>query len=147
MFMADYGMLIPTGGGEDVPLKKGTILIGRRETCDIVLRFPNVSGQHCKLTLESGYWFVTDLNSSNGTKLNGTKIAGKRRLDPGAILAVAKHQYEVQYDPESLGASGAPPADEDAIETLMKSSLMQRAGLDRRSEDDIPRKKNLDEDI
>ncbi len=145
--MADYGMLIPTGGGEDVPLKKSTILIGRRETCDIVLRFPNVSGQHCRLTLESGYWFATDLNSSNGTKLNGTRITGKRRLDPGAIIAIAKHQYEVQYNPESLGASGAPPADEDAIETLMKSSLMQRAGLDRRNEDDKPKKKNLDEDI
>ncbi len=145
--MADYGMLIPTGGGEDVPLKKDKILIGRRDNCDIVLRFPNVSGQHCRLTLESGYWFVTDLNSSNGTKLNGTRISGKRRLDPGALLAVAKHQYEVNYDPEKLGASGPPPNDEDAIEAIMKASLMQRAGLDRRSEADKIRKKNLDDEI
>jgi FHA domain len=100
-----------------------------------------------RLSLENGYWFIADLNSSNGTKLNGTRIAGKRRLDPGAIIAVAKHQYEIQYDPESLGASGAPPADDDAIETMMKSSLMQRAGLDRRSEDGKSTKQNLDEDI
>lgn len=145
--MADYGMLIPTGGGEDVPLKKDKILIGRRETCDIVLRFPNVSGQHCKLSLESGYWFVTDLNSSNGTKLNGTRIAGKRRLDPGALLAVAKHQYEIHYDPEKLGASGPPPSDEDAIDAIMKASLMQRAGLDRRSEREKNKIKNLEDDI
>jgi adenylate cyclase len=145
--MADYGMLIPTGGGEDIPLKKDKILIGRRETCDIVLRFPNVSGQHCRLTLESGYWFVTDLNSSNGTKLNGVRIAGKRRLDPGAILAFAKHQYEVHYDPEAIGASGAPPGDDDAIDTIMKASLMQRAGLDRRSQNDRTKNKNLEDDI
>lgn len=145
--MADYGMLIPTGGGEDIPLKKDKILIGRRENCDIVLRFPNVSGQHCRLSLESGYWFVTDLNSSNGTKLNGARIAGKRRLDPGALLAVAKHQYEVHYDPEKLGASGPPPTDEDAIDAIMKASLMQRAGLDRRSEADKARNKNLDDEI
>lgn len=144
--MADYGMLVPTGGGEDVPLKKPKILIGRRETCDIVLRFPNVSGQHCVLLLESGYWFVKDLNSSNGTKLNGQRISSKRRLDPGALIAVAKHQYTIQYNPEALGASGPPPEDEDAIESMFRASLMQRAGLDRRSQDDKSRNKSIDEE-
>ena len=67
--MANYGFLVPTGGGEDIPLKKDRILIGRRDNCDIVLRFANVSGQHCRLTLEQGYWFIKDLDSRNGTKV------------------------------------------------------------------------------
>jgi hypothetical protein len=45
--------------------------VGRRESCDIVLRFSNVSGQHCQLLLEGGYWFVQDNNSQNGTKVAG----------------------------------------------------------------------------
>lgn len=134
--MASFGMLVPTGGGEDIPLKKERILIGRRDNCDVVLRFPNVSGQHCRLSLEGGYWFVKDLDSRNGTKVNGYRVVNRKRLDPGVILSIAKHQYEVKYDPEANGASGPPPAEEDHIESLMRSSLMERAGLERRSDDD-----------
>jgi hypothetical protein len=47
------------------------------------------------------------------------------------ILSIAKHQYEVRYDPEELGASGPPPGDDDQIEIALRSSLMQRAGLDK----------------
>ena len=133
--MANMGFLVPTGGGEDLPLKKNRIVVGRRETCDVVLRFPNVSGQHCRLTLEQGYWFIKDLDSRNGTKVNGYRVT-RKRLDPGVIISIAKHQYEVRYDPELLGASGPPPADDDQIELALRSSLMERAGLDKSKKDD-----------
>ena len=141
--MADYGLLIPTGGGEEIPLKKDRILIGRRDNCDIVLRFANVSGQHCRMTLELGYWFIKDLESRNGTKVNGSSIR-RKRLDPGAIITIAKHGYEIQYNPEILGAKGLPPADDDQIDLALRSSLMDRAGLDRRALDD--RGVNVDDD-
>jgi len=141
--MADYGLLIPTGGGEDIPLKKDRILIGRRDNCDIVLRFANVSGQHCRMTLELGYWFIKDLESRNGTKVNGSTIR-RKRLDPGSIITIAKHGYEIQYNPEILGAKGLPPADDDQIDLALRSSLMDRAGLDRRALDD--RGVNVDDD-
>ena len=62
-----YGELVPLGGGDPIPLLKKKLLVGRRESCDIVLRFGNVSAHHCQLRIESGYWFVKDLNSRNGT--------------------------------------------------------------------------------
>ena len=133
--MADYGLLVPTGGGEDIPLKKDRILIGRRDNCDIVLRFSNVSGQHCRMTLELGYWFIKDLDSRNGTKVNGLTIR-RKRLDPGSIITIAKHAYEIQYNPEVLGAKGLPPADDDQIDLALRTSLMERAGLDRRAGED-----------
>jgi adenylate cyclase len=133
--MANFGFLVPTGVGEDIPLKKERILIGRRDNCDIVLRFSNVSGQHCRLSLEQGYWFVKDLDSRNGTKVNGYRVV-RKRLDPGVILTIAKHQYEVRYDPEELGAMGPPPADDDQIDLTLRRSLMEKAGLDRRDEED-----------
>ena len=71
------GELIPVGGGDPIPLLKKKLLVGRREGCDITLRFANVSAHHCQLSLEQGYWFVKDLKSRNGVKINGMKI------DPG----------------------------------------------------------------
>ena len=65
-----YGELVPLGGGDPIPLLKQRLMIGRRESCDIVLRFANVSGQHCELIVDSGYWFVIDKASRNGTKVN-----------------------------------------------------------------------------
>ena len=73
--------------------------VGRRESCDIVLRFSNVSGQHCQLSLENGYWFVQDNNSQNGTKVNGSRIV-RKRLDPGDLLSMAKHKYTIKYSPD-----------------------------------------------
>jgi len=144
--MADYGFLVPTGGGEDIPLKKDRIVIGRRDNCDIVLRFSNVSGQHCRMTLEQGYWFIKDLDSRNGTKVNGYRVV-RKRLDPGVILSIAKHQYEIRYNPEDLGAMGPPPGDDDQIDLSLKKSLMERAGLDRRpeKEPDAKPKHQIDE--
>ena len=49
---AMYGELIPQGGGDPIPLLKKTLLLGRRESCDIVLRFSNVSAHHCQLTVD-----------------------------------------------------------------------------------------------
>jgi len=125
-----FGELLPKGGGDPIPLIKKRLMIGRRESCDIVLRFGNVSTHHCELTLESGYWFVRDLNSRNGTRVNGYRVT-KRRIDPGDILHVAKHQYEVNYSPSALGAVGPPP-DGGELDDILSQSLMDSAGLNRR---------------
>lgn len=133
--MAKYGFLIPVGGGDPIPLAKNRLVLGRRDNCDIILQFPNVSGQHCRLTMEQGYWFLKDLASRNGTKVNGYRV-DRKRLDPGAVVTIAKHQYRIEYDPESLGAYGAPPPDDDHLEQVLKRSLLDRAGLHRRADDD-----------
>jgi pSer/pThr/pTyr-binding forkhead associated (FHA) protein len=128
-----YGELIPFGGGDPIPLVKPTLLIGRRESCDVVLRFANVSAHHCELTLEQGYWFVRDLNSRNGTKVNGLRVTAKKRVDPGDRLAIAQRNYEFRYSPSELGAEGPPP-DEAALGDVLGQSLMKSAGLDRREQ-------------
>jgi adenylate cyclase len=129
-----YGELIPLGGGDPIPLLKKQLLAGRRESCDIVLRFANVSAHHCQLSIEDGYWYVRDLQSRNGVKINDVRIEKdqQRRLDPGDTLSIAKHRYRVEYEPAELGAVGPPPAD-NLSQEIMRESLLSRAGLDHRS--------------
>lgn len=140
-----YGELIPTGGGDIIPLLKDKLLIGRREGCDIVLDFTNVSGKHCRLEIKDGYWFVEDLGSSNGTKVNGNRVT-RKRVDPGDILGVAKHFFTMQYVPAELGAMGAPPTDDEEFGALIKKSLLERAGVQRRDVADVTSHKTRDVD-
>jgi pSer/pThr/pTyr-binding forkhead associated (FHA) protein len=126
-----HGELIPLGGGDPIPLLKKNLLVGRRESCDIVLRFSNVSAHHCQLYCNGGYWYVKDLKSRNGVKVNESRVTEKR-LDPGDVLSIAKHRYDVRYSPHDLGAVGPPPVDEEATD-MMKQSLLERAGLEIRS--------------
>lgn len=139
-----YGDLIPLGGGDPIPLLKKSLLVGRREACDIVLRFSNVSAHHCQLTVNGGYWYVRDLNSRNGIKVNGVRV-NEKRLDPGDVLSIARHRYSVQYSPVELGAVGPPPADFPENDMFGKS-LLERAGLERGSKPgQAPQRSHYDE--
>jgi predicted component of type VI protein secretion system len=124
-----FGELIPVGGGDPIPLLKKNLLVGRRESCDIVLRFSNVSAHHCQLNLAGGYWYIRDMNSRNGVKVNGVRVTDKR-IDPGDEVCIAKHQYKLQYSPMDLGAVGPPPI-ENTKSDIFNKSLLERAGLER----------------
>ena len=125
-----YGYLTPIGGCDPYPLSKRELVVGRHKTCDIVLNHSNVSGKHCKLVLSEGYWYVLDLQSTNGVKVNGHKVTD-RRVDPGAMLAISKHDFKIQYDPHQNGATGLTPNSMLHGDELLSQSLMQRAGLER----------------
>ena len=132
-----YGEMIPVGGGDTIPLLKKTLKIGRRESCDIVLRFANVSAHHCQLELRGGYWYAKDLGSRNGTKVNGKRV-DEKRIDPGDAFAVAKHKYEFMYSPTDNGAEGPPPPDVSEAqeqESILGRSLLERAGLKRKDKE------------
>jgi len=124
-----YGELHPVRGGDPIPLLKTELLVGRRESADIVLRFPNVSGRHCELALVDGYW-VKDEGSSNGTKVNGVRIT-EQRLSPGDKISIARHAYEIAYEPAQLGAV-AVVEEKSTQESVFGRSLLESAGLENR---------------
>jgi adenylate cyclase len=125
-----YGELLPVGGGDPIPLLKTSLIVGRRESADIVLRFPNVSSHHCELTVTDGYWVIKDLRSSNGIKVNGERVTEKL-LKPHDRLAIAKHEFEIVYEPARLGATEAPP-ETSTGERIFGKSLLEEAGLESR---------------
>lgn len=119
------GELVPVGGGDPIPLIRDTLVLGRRESCDICMRLPNVSGRHCQLTFSNGYWYIQDLNSSNGVKVDGARIApGRRLLHSGAEITLAKRKYIILYR-EVAGRTAMEELEED----IMSQPLLERAGL------------------
>jgi serine phosphatase RsbU (regulator of sigma subunit)/pSer/pThr/pTyr-binding forkhead associated (FHA) protein len=65
--------------GVHFPLERASVVLGRHPQCDIVLESASVSRQHVKITLSEGNYYLEDLNSRNGTYLNG-KLATKPQL-------------------------------------------------------------------
>ncbi|MBV9366925.1 MAG: FHA domain-containing protein [Solirubrobacterales bacterium] len=70
------------------------LLIGRHPGCDVVLRADTVSRRHARLVFRDGSWIVQDLDSTNGTQLNGQPV-GRCRLRPGDHLALADQLLQV----------------------------------------------------
>jgi adenylate cyclase len=130
-----FGELVPVGGGDPIPLRRGVLTIGRRESCDISLRFPNISGLHCELSYkDAGFWQFRDLGSTNGIKVNGQRVL-TRPLRPGDELAIAKRRYTIQYNLTSSGEAALEAVlteDED----VFSQSLLEKAGLAKRRGDD-----------
>lgn len=131
MAVDTVGELVPVGGGDPIPLRRGVLTVGRRDSCDISLKFPNISGLHCELAYkDAGFWQVRDLGSTNGIKVNGERVLN-RPLRPGDEIAIAKRKYKIQYNL-------TPPA-EAAIEAVLSEdenvfsqSLLEKAGLAKR---------------
>ena len=122
-----HGDLIPVGGGDVVPLIRRIMTIGRRESCDISLKFQNISGLHCELSFRDGYWYLRDLGSSNGIRVNGDRVL-QRALKPGDELAVANRRYTIQYNLSLEGKENLESqlTEEDDMRSV---SLLEKAGL------------------
>ena len=97
MEFAGNGELIPVGGGDSIPLPRSPLVVGRRESCDVCLNFPNVSGRHCELVFKDGFWLIRDLNSTNGIKVNGMRVQEKL-VHPKDELLIGKRGYVINYE-------------------------------------------------
>ena len=125
------GELVPVGGGDNIPLMRTDLKLGRRELCDICLRFPNISGIHCELSYKDGYWVVRDLNSTNGIKVNGQRLRF-RPLRPGDRITIGKRDYTIEYDLHATGQKALESVLTEA-EDVYNQSLMEKAGLTKSS--------------
>ena len=68
--------MILDGGnaGETIVLHATRAVLGRGADVDINIRDPAISRQHCAITRTAGGWEVSDLGTTNGTRVNGRKI-------------------------------------------------------------------------
>jgi len=128
-----FGELVPCGGGSPIPLLKPKLLVGRHPGCDVPLPFPTVSSRHCELEFRDGFWFVHDLGSSNGVRVDGERCESQR-LMPHNVLSISTHRYRLSYRPRE-----DDPLPHDAAARPFGRGLLEKAGLLRRRTEPLAR--------
>lgn len=74
--------------------------IGRIPGNTIVLDAGYVSAEHALLTLRDGRWWLEDLQSRNGTRLNNTRVTGVTRVSDGDIIAIGDTHLKLELPHE-----------------------------------------------
>ncbi|WP_206107593.1 FHA domain-containing protein [Paludisphaera rhizosphaerae] len=76
---------------------KTSLIVGSRPECDVVVTVPSVSGRHCQAIREGDVVYLQDLDSRNGTYVNGNRLAGADRVAITAsdIVHLASHQLDL----------------------------------------------------
>jgi hypothetical protein len=89
------GRAFLVGEGKRLVLSGNRVLIGRSRECDFMLDDPNVSRHHAELRREADAWMVADLGSTNGVKVNGSRVS-EAELGPGdeITLGLARLSFE-----------------------------------------------------
>jgi FHA domain len=70
------------------------LMLGRHPTCDVVLCDLSVSRCHARLRYRDGRWTLCDLESTNGTRVNGVRV-GRCALRPGDRLSLGSERLVV----------------------------------------------------
>ena len=117
--------LVRSGGlmGQRLPVKTPVVNLGRADYNDIVLPDPSISTSHAKLQRREGVWVLVDLDSTNGTFVEGERVKGEAPLGPGAMVRLGDVQLLFEPVDEKQGVlkgggtqvlraphSSAPPA-------------------------------------
>lgn len=82
--------------GTTVPLASSAVLIGRGPMCTVVLDDDYASTRHARVFPQQGGWWVEDLGSTNGTYIDGERIAEPRELKPGVPVRIGQTVFELQ---------------------------------------------------
>jgi len=101
--------LVRTGSlkGQRLYVKVPIVNIGRADYNDLVIPDDSVSSQHAKLTRREGVWILTDLGSTNGTLVDGEKVAEDVPIAPGAFVRFGDVQLVFEPTDDDAGVSKA----------------------------------------
>ena len=83
---------------------KDKVVVGRHETCDIVLDNPGVSREHVEIIQEARGFVVRDLGSSNGTFVNAERV-DRKLLATNDVLKIGKYLLYIRIVPQERVAS------------------------------------------
>ncbi len=111
--------------GKTATCIKPTVRVGRASDCDVrfdVQRDPKVSNHHAEFLFEDGCWFVIDTASTNGTLVEGKRIA-KHRLRQGEEIQIGKGGplVRVEFDAAD-GMGGSMKTEAVAITSVQRAA-------------------------
>lgn len=101
--------LILTNNGQiirEVPLTGNRLKIGKLAENDLVLDMSSLSREHCQIFFHQGRYYIQDLNSKNGTYVNGVRITREVMLQDGAVVQLGS--YQLLYVEETVQPVAGP---------------------------------------
>lgn len=98
--MATLYVVTGTNAGERIPLASRESLIGRHPECQVILRDSTVSRRHARVSRDSAGWWVDDVGSQHGTRVNGELLRGPRQLQDGDEIQLS--QVRIVFEADSL---------------------------------------------
>jgi len=110
--MAQFQLVMRSGPtpGVTFPLEGDQLIIGRDATNGIAINDAEISRKHSRLSFQGGKYVLEDLGSTNGTFVNGQRLAGPVVLKPGDVVSLGE-QIVLMYDAINMdpGATIASP--------------------------------------
>jgi len=98
--------------GQVFSVDEDPTLLGRHPTCHVVLDDPSISRYHAQVIVRPDGFFVEDLRSRNGTKVNGELIEQASRLADGDELVLCENALVFQVgEPTATDNRGTQPTD------------------------------------
>ena len=83
--------------GDEFPVDSAPLTVGRGGQNDLVLGGDDfASARHARVEVRGDGVWVQDLDSTNGTYVNGARVAGAQRLDTGDVLRVGETDLRVE---------------------------------------------------
>jgi pSer/pThr/pTyr-binding forkhead associated (FHA) protein len=97
-----------------------TLKVGRNQDCDVMIDNLGVSRYHCEIVRKGDLCQVKDLNSGNGTYVNGSRITGVHNLNAGDMISIGK--FSLRYETDE-------PIQEEEGPGLERSGDMAKDGM------------------
>jgi adenylate cyclase len=108
---------------------KGELTVGRTEGNDLVLNHPSVSRRHARFDPRDEHWWIVDLKSTNGVKVNGNLVA-EAQVNPGDKILIGSVQLELKRLP-SVNFTGESMFDNPSGTVIRRiSDFNSEFGLD-----------------
>jgi serine/threonine protein kinase len=90
-------VLVSAKTGKPINLVGTTFTLGRGTECEVVIKSAEVSKRHCRIVVRDGKVSLEDLDSVNGTQVNG-KAVTRVDLSDGDVLEIGDHQFTVRLN-------------------------------------------------
>lgn len=118
-------VLHPTGPGSQIVIDRAVVLVGRSADCDVVINFSSkISRMHCVFVQVDTEYYIRDLGSMNGVRVNGQRVEKSAKLFQGAEVAIGDVIFQfhanVQLAPRVAirthgGAKGIPSLVDESV--------------------------------
>jgi EAL domain-containing protein (putative c-di-GMP-specific phosphodiesterase class I) len=102
----------------ELQIELDRVTVGRKQSCNLLLTSSSVSGVHAELTIEGDELYVTDLDSTNGTFLNGVRITGRSQVKHGDLVQFAQVVFRARMEEQPY-----------SIQTLLNDSTDRALAL------------------